>query len=56
MAVDRDKAAEDRRCPELNPKSTASDQCQRPRGHDGDHVSVSHSGSLKIYPSKWSAS
>lgn len=41
------------RCPSLNPKSTAKDQCERPAGHSGDHQGKAHSGSLVIYPSKW---
>ncbi len=44
---------DDPRCPELNPKSTSEDRCERPAGHSGDHVSVSHSGRVKVYPSKW---
>lgn len=49
----RDKPTDDPRCPELNPKSTSEDRCDRPAGHSGDHASVLHSGRMKIYPSKW---
>jgi len=43
----------DQRCPAMHPRSSKPDRCQRPRGHSGDHVSTSHSGEVKVYPSKW---
>ena len=43
----------DQRCPAMHPRSSKPDRCQRPRGHSGDHVSNSHSGEMKVYPSKW---
>jgi hypothetical protein len=47
---------DDPRCTALHPRSTAEDRCERPAGHTGDHVSRSHSGSVVIYPSRWSDS
>lgn len=50
----RERPAASTRCPSLNPKSTRpDDQCERPAGHTGDHHGKGHSGSIVIYPSKW---
>lgn len=44
------------RCPSICPPwlTTKPEQCHRPVGHTGDHVATGWSGTLKIYPTKWS--
>jgi hypothetical protein len=43
------------RCTSMCPpsKTTKPEQCQRPEGHTGDHVAIGWSGTIKIYPTKW---
>ena len=41
------------RCEEMHPASSKPSQCERVKGHPGEHVASSWHGKVVVYPSKW---